>query len=119
MNDKYAQEFWYLAVSPGNTSSFGAVITSPFWDDILENAWLKINMYSIDNFFVVKVNEYAKLPQEQKNFEWDTLECFIERFSYLEDINEDSDDYYELLDNVEIYKEIKKHCINVLGKEYF
>ena len=91
--DKYISEFWYLAVSPGNTSNFEVVISSPFWDDILENAWLKINGYSSDNLFVAKIKEYEKLPQEQKNFEWESLQEFIERFEYLESIDEESDDY--------------------------
>lgn len=117
--DEYLSESWYLAISPGNTSRFGGVILSPFWDDTLENAWLKINMYSSDNMFVVKVKEYEKLPQEQKKFDWDTLQDFIERFEYLETIDEDSDNYFDLEDNIEIYKEIKEHCINILGEEYF
>ena len=53
------------------------------------------------------------------NFSEQSLEDFLDVFKFLEEMDEDSDEYFDFDDKIEVYNEIKKHCYEVLGKEYF
>jgi hypothetical protein len=110
---------WYMGVSPGNTSRLGTVLTSPIWDNIIEKAWIELENIDTDNMFVVKVIKNVKLSDESKNFMWYGLDFLVEQYKELEDIEEDSDDFFEEEEKIKIYKEFKKHCYEVLGEDYF
>lgn len=109
----------FLAVYPGVTSAFGGMLFSPFWDDKLESLWLRINNYKRDNFFVVEIKKYYKPIEEFKNYAEHSLDDFLGAFKFLDDIDEDSDDYFQYEDKIEAYKELKEHCYSVLGEKYF
>lgn len=112
-------EEWYMGVCPGNTSGFGTVLTSPIWDDIIENAWIELERLNTDNMFVVRVNKNVKLSDESKNFMWYGLDFLIDQYKQLEDIEEDNDEFFEEEERIEIYKKFKNHCYKILGEDYF
>ena len=115
---KYCAEDSFMLVSAGSNSS-GGMLISPFFDEKLEDAWLKLNNYDKHNYFVVEIRKYTKPVEYFMNFSEQSLEDFLDAFKFLEEMDEDSDDYFDFDDKIEIYNEIKEHCHEVLGKEYF
>lgn len=119
LRKKYTGEDYFVAVSTGTTSRSGGLIVSPFWDDILENAWLKLNDFNRVNFFVVQIKSFTKSIDYSENFTETSLEVFLGSYKFLEEMEEDSDEYWDYMDEIETLKKVKEHCYEVLGKDYF
>lgn len=115
---KYFADNNFMLVS-ACSKNFGGMLISPFFDDKLEEAWLKINNYDKRNYFVVEIKKYTKQVEESINFNEQSLEDFLDAYEFLEKMDEESDDYFVFGDKIEVYNNLKKHCYEVLGKEYF
>lgn len=112
---------WYVGISPGNTKGYGGTLVSNFWDDILEKAWLKLQGLSEDNVFVLKVTKFEKDPERWGNFESIDLDCLLYFNKELEDEQpEDSEEFtWDYEEKSRIYKELKQHCYEVMGEDFF
>ena len=55
---KYLTDNNFMLVSAGSNSS-GGILISPFFDEKLEEAWLKLNNYDKHNYFVVEIKKYT------------------------------------------------------------
>lgn len=119
LRKKYLTDSNFMLVCPATLKAFGGMLISPFYDAELEEAWIELNNYDRYNFFVVEIKNYTKPIVEFRNFNEETLEDFFERFEFLENIEEDTVEYFEYYKKIEIYNSIKKHCFRILGEEYF
>lgn len=121
LKKKYFLEGNYMLICPGSTKASGGMLISPFYDSILENAWLELNNFDKreGEFLTVKIDTYKRPISEYRNFIEDSLENFIERFEYLVKIEEDTVAYLKEYKKIKTYKELKSHCYEVVGEEYF
>lgn len=84
-------------------------------------AWLKSQELSEDNIMAFYVTKIDHTSDRVENFTYYELDELLERHSQFEEEQpEDSDiPIYEWDEKAEIYKELKEHCIRILGEEYF
>lgn len=111
MKEKMLKEDCYAIISPGNTEGYGGVLLSPFYDDKLIDMWLELSALSRDNFIVYKVTESIDEADMSHNFIKDSLDSFIDRY---EDVAKECGYVY-----VDVFEELKEHCENKLGKDFW
>ncbi len=112
---------WHVIISPGNTNHWGGVLFTPIYDDIIVKNWLKLEDLSEDNLMTFYVTEVEHVSDTRENFSEYALDVLLEMYSEFE--NEQPEDSYLSIGTwdkkAEAYKELKEHCIEVLGEDYF